>query len=242
MRTSELILVFFIYSFIGWIWESFICSPVELDKIHNRGFLLGPCCPIYGLGTTISYLLLKDMGSVMQIFIFSSLTSCFLEYAIGIILEKSFHKKWWDYEKYAFNIKGRVCLYGFVIFGITNIAIVKLLTPSFLIFMSLTPEKALNNISIVLMLLLIFDIFITVNHLRGGCGFPERIYEYFETRNREYFLDINNSDRFSKLDHFKDSGIVKEKLDLFNDNLKYKEKNIKKYKKQKILKIKSKIL
>lgn len=241
MRPGELILIFFIYSFIGWTWESFICSPVELDKIHNRGFLLGPCCPIYGLGTTISYLLLRNMGSFMEIFIFSSLTSCFLEYIIGLILEKSFNKKWWDYENYPFNIHGRVCLYGFVLFGIINIAIVKLFTPGFLIFMSIATQRTLINISGALLLILILDICLTVNHLRGGYKHLEKIYEYFDDKNREYFLYINNSERFSKLDHFKDSGIVKEKLDLFNDNLKYKEKKIKKYKKQKILKIKRKI-
>ena len=42
MRYQEFYLIFFIYSFLGWCWETFPCSAIELDKIHNRGFLLGP--------------------------------------------------------------------------------------------------------------------------------------------------------------------------------------------------------
>ena len=121
MRISELYLIFFIYSFIGWFWESFPCSTIELDKLYNRGFLIGPACPIYGIGATISYLMLRDFQSSLYIFIYSALLSCTIEYIIGYFLERFFHQKWWDYSDYPFQIKSRVCLYGLLIFGIANI-------------------------------------------------------------------------------------------------------------------------
>ena len=35
---------FVLYSFIGWIYESILCS-VAGKKLVNRGFLNGPVCP-----------------------------------------------------------------------------------------------------------------------------------------------------------------------------------------------------
>ena len=42
-------LLFFIYSFVGYISEVIYCSARE-RKFVNRGFLYGPLCPIYGFG------------------------------------------------------------------------------------------------------------------------------------------------------------------------------------------------
>ena len=40
-------LLFFSYAVIGWIIEV-IGKVIELKKFINRGFLIGPYCPIYG--------------------------------------------------------------------------------------------------------------------------------------------------------------------------------------------------
>ena len=42
------ILLFFIYSFLGWVCETVYCS-VGSRHFVNRGFLNGPLCPVYGL-------------------------------------------------------------------------------------------------------------------------------------------------------------------------------------------------
>ena len=146
MRYQEFYLIFFIYSFLGWCWETFPCSAIELDKIHNRGFLLGPICPIYGLGASLSFGLLKNFQSSLWIFIYSAFLSCLIEYIIGYLLERFFHKRWWDYSNYPFQIKRRVCLYGLLIFGLANILIVKKITPILFLFLSLSSDKLINII------------------------------------------------------------------------------------------------
>ena len=40
-------LLFIIYSFIGWIID-ITTALIEEPKLYNRGFLIGPYCPIYG--------------------------------------------------------------------------------------------------------------------------------------------------------------------------------------------------
>ena len=49
---ADYFLYFIIYSFIGWLWEGII-SLIRDHKIVNRGFLIGPYCPIYGCGALI---------------------------------------------------------------------------------------------------------------------------------------------------------------------------------------------
>ena len=43
------ILFFFIYSFVGWIWECCYVSVKE-RRLVNRGFMHGPFLPLYGSG------------------------------------------------------------------------------------------------------------------------------------------------------------------------------------------------
>ena len=53
MKTIETwFLWLMIYSVIGWVYESTICS-IGQRKLINRGFLNGPYCPIYGTGAVL---------------------------------------------------------------------------------------------------------------------------------------------------------------------------------------------
>ena len=55
-------LLFLMYSFIGWIVD--ICDIIyKYKKVVNRGFMLGPICPIYGVGVLLMIYLLKDFTS-----------------------------------------------------------------------------------------------------------------------------------------------------------------------------------
>lgn len=47
---SVLVLSFAFYGFCGWAWESTVCAMLNHGRFANSGFLLGPCCPIYGAG------------------------------------------------------------------------------------------------------------------------------------------------------------------------------------------------
>ena len=46
------ILIFFIYSFAGWFMES-VGGIFKEKRFINRGFLIGPYCPIYGIGVIL---------------------------------------------------------------------------------------------------------------------------------------------------------------------------------------------
>ena len=103
-------LYFVIYSIIGWIFETIYVS-LRLKKFTPRGFLFGPYCPIYGIGAVLSAAIcialdLHWYGGFIAILIASSLLELFASY----ILEKIFKVRWWDYERYKFNLNGRIAL------------------------------------------------------------------------------------------------------------------------------------
>lgn len=228
MRNQEFYLIFFIYSFIGWCWETFPCSAIELNKIHNRGFLLGPSCPIYGIGASLSFAFLKNFESNLTIFLYSAFLSCLIEYIIGYLLEKFFKKRWWDYSNYPFQIKSRVCLYGLLIFGLANIFIVKKLTPILIFFLSLASDKIVDYLLIFFSLLFILDLILTLNHLLKIFDKLDKIYLTIDKNINAYFSEINESERIANNKLLEESKKFKLKLIDLNSNLKEREENIKK--------------
>ena len=108
---------FVLYSFIGWMYESILCS-VAGKKLVNRGFLNGPVCPVYGTGAVAVVFVLSPLkDEPLALFLTSALLTTSLEYLTSWAMEKLFHARWWDYSKRFLNIHGRVCLRGFVAFG-----------------------------------------------------------------------------------------------------------------------------
>ena len=233
MRYQEFCLIFFIYSFLGWFWETFPCSAIELDKIHNRGFLLGPICPIYGLGASLSFGVLKNFESSLEIFIYSAFLSCLIEYIIGYLLEKFFHKRWWDYSNYPFQIKRRVCLYGLLIFGLANILIVKKLTPILLFSLSLSSDRLVDLLVISFGILFAIYLILTLNYLTHGFKTLSKVYEVIDDNLSDYFNGLNESERLANLKVLEESKKFKSKLLNINSNLKEREESIKKLIRQK---------
>ena len=104
------LLFFFIYCFLGWVWESCYVSIKKREWI-NRGFLHGPMLPIYGSGAII--VLLCTIGvrdQVILIFIFGMTGATILEYVTGACMERLFRVRYWDYSHMPLNLKGYICL------------------------------------------------------------------------------------------------------------------------------------
>ena len=125
----DILTYFIIYSVLGWIMESTVRTVCE-KKIINTGFLNGPCCPIYGIGAIIMFLFLGRFEDKPIILFLLSITVLTLwEYAVGVLLEKIFKTKYWDYSKQKFNFQGRICLVNSICWGILGLVFIKILHP-----------------------------------------------------------------------------------------------------------------
>lgn len=122
-------LLFILYSIIGWIIEVTLVS-IDKKQFVNRGFLIGPYCPIYGFGgILISLLLEKYSDDYIATFVLASVIASVLEYITSYLMEKLFKARWWDYSNKSFNINGRICLVNSVFFGLIGMLMLCFLTP-----------------------------------------------------------------------------------------------------------------
>lgn len=150
-------LLFIIYSFIGWSLEV-IGKLIETGKFINRGFLIGPYCPIYGYGgILITFLLRKYTDDVITLFIMAILVCGTLEYLTSYFMEKIFKARWWDYSKAKFNINGRICLETLIPFGLLGLLIMYITNPFFLSKLEQIPEVWLNILFWTILTIFIID-------------------------------------------------------------------------------------
>lgn len=157
------ILLFMFYSFVGWVIE--IINELITEKRYvNRGFLIGPYCPIYGCGALIIILsLTRYLKDPIVLFIMAVVICSILEYFTSYIMEKIFKARWWDYTNRKYNINGRICLETLVPFGIGGLIIMYLVNPLVMDGINMISVPALKIISLILFVIFLVDISISFN-------------------------------------------------------------------------------
>lgn len=106
--STDLIMLFFIYSVIGWLWETVYCSARERHFVY-RGFLFGPYCPVYGFAVSSVLLFTQRVADNLPLlFVCGIVVATVFEYFAGAFLEDVFHLKLWDYSNLFGNVKGRI--------------------------------------------------------------------------------------------------------------------------------------
>ncbi len=180
---------FIIYSFLGWIYETCYCTIHE-KAWENRGFLYGPCIPLYGVGATLAQILFVDLpfgwgNSYLTVFLGCSIGSFFLEYGTSYILEKKFHARWWDYSEFPLNINGRVCLVFTVCFGFAGILVTQIIVPPIKEGIAYIPGVIIELLALIFMFLLGMDLALTVSALTSFAKEFERINDQINAQMAE---------------------------------------------------------
>ena len=188
---SKYFVLFIIYSFLGWIYETCYCTIRE-KSWQNRGFLYGPCIPLYGVGATLAQIIFIDLpfdtlqnASYFSIFLGCSIGSFFLEYGTSYALEKKFHARWWDYSDMPLNINGRVCLIFTACFGIAGIIVTQFIIPPIVNSISYIPQNLIELIALVFMFLFGMDMALTISALTTFAKDFERINEQINNQMAE---------------------------------------------------------
>ena len=160
-------LLFLIYSIIGWIIEMFTVNIILKQKFADRGFLIGPYCPIYGFSSIIMILLLSRYKNDILVLFFMSIIICTVtEYLTSYIMEKLFKARWWDYSNEPFNLNGRVCLFNSIAFGILGVLLLKFINPFFNALILKMNPLAFNIVSITFLILFLLDVIISFNIIK----------------------------------------------------------------------------
>lgn len=159
----EYFLVFLIYSCIGWCMEV-VVSLIEKKRFVDRGFLLGPYCPIYGFGMLLIVFLLRNyMDNFIVLFILSMVICMVFEYLTSYFMELIFKARWWDYSRKKYNINGRICLETAIPFGVGGTVIMYVVHPFIMGIVTGISNALLIIIGITLLVLFIIDNVISFN-------------------------------------------------------------------------------
>lgn len=127
---SSLVLMFFLFSFVGWLWEVNL-HLVSDGEFVNRGILQGPWLPIYGTGCVMILLLLYRLRKTPLKEFAATVVLCgFVEYFTSYFMEAMYQTRWWDYSGYFLNLNGRICAEGLFVFGVGGFAVVYLAAPA----------------------------------------------------------------------------------------------------------------
>ena len=180
-------LIFIIFSFVGWISEVLYVGIFFEHKFVNRGFLHGPICPIYGFGGLAILLLPQSLYSTWALlFCTSMLFGTIVEYLASWILERLFHTRWWDYSRYKFNIRGRVCLLNSLLFGGLGLVIIHFVQPFVMKFLSLFSDFVLHLSADIIAIGLTVDLLITLRRLVDFSVSMARIKAFAENLRERY--------------------------------------------------------
>lgn len=159
-------LIFIVYSIVGWLLEITV-GLLQKHRFVNRGFLIGPICPIYGTGALLITFCLSPLHNPIVIFIASILICATLEYSTSVIMEKLFHVRWWDYSDRPFNLNGRICLEALIVFGIGGTLVTLIFSPALYHILSSLPDVALYALALIFVVALLADALLSLYLIKG---------------------------------------------------------------------------
>ena len=184
--------------------ESIVRSIAE-KKIINTGFLNGPFCPIYGFGAIIMLVLLKRFAINWIVLFFASIIILTLwEYVVGVLLEKIFKTKYWDYSDQKFNFQGRICLTNSICWGILGVLFIYYIHPFIEMLIGYVDVLTLKIVISIFMILFTIDFIISVVKVKNIKATLDKI-ENLNQQIKEKLQEIKKTDKSNKLEKFSKS-------------------------------------
>lgn len=171
------ILLFFLVSFLGWIWE--VCLYlVREGQFVNRGILTGPWLPIYGAGALLLYFLLNRWTrKPVPVFLVSMTVCSVLEYVAGYFMEKMWGVKWWDYSGMPLNLDGHICLVSCLMFGAGGVLLLFFIIPLYTkLYQKISPRIRMA-VGLIFLVLFVMDAAYSADFPNAGRGITYRAAE-----------------------------------------------------------------
>lgn len=149
-----------LFSILGLLIET-IYGYVSTGVLESRkGLILGPFCPVYGIGAAFFIVLLSEYKeSKVKLFIMGAIAGTIFEYICSYMLQVIYGSMFWDYSYTTYQINGRVSLTYTVFWGILAVLLVKYLKPQMDKIINKIPSKFWDKI---ITAFLILDIALTI--------------------------------------------------------------------------------
>ena len=157
-KLVDFIIMFFLFSFVGWLWEVGI-HVVKDHAFVNRGTMYGPWIPIYGAGGAgIIVLLSRFKKNKPKLFVLEMVLCGALEYATSFFLDYINNAEYWNYDDMFGNLNGRVCLAGLLAFALGGFLGIYILGPLIKRFVTWIGPKKTKIVCIILVACFVIDV------------------------------------------------------------------------------------
>ena len=115
----QLCWIFVVYSLLGWC-AGVNGNAVQKRKFVNTGFMSLVFCPSYGLGAVLYTVFLVELReNWIFLFIAGAVMGAVQCILTGVVLQRIFHRRWWDYSKKRFQFDGYLHIGHLIAFGVS---------------------------------------------------------------------------------------------------------------------------
>ncbi len=136
----QLCWIFVVYSFIGWC-AGVIVNAVQKRKFINTGFMSLTFCPAYGLGAVLYSIFLTELRvNWLFLFVAGAVVGAVQCILTGVVLQRIFHRRWWDYSKKRFQFDGYLHIGHLIAFGASALFIFWVGNPLIFLVLSWMPK------------------------------------------------------------------------------------------------------
>lgn len=157
----DLACLFFLYSFLGWCLEV-VYAAIGRKEFVNRGFLNGMLCPVYGVSMVFMLVFMDSLREEwFYLFLGCMIVGTVTELLTGLLLEKAFHLKLWDYSGRRFQAGGYICLTAAAAWGVLGILVMKFINPVLMGLLNQVPYLPGIAVLTALCLILAVDVIMT---------------------------------------------------------------------------------
>ena len=161
----ELLWLFFLYSFGGWILET-VLATLKQKKFANRGLVNGPYCVMYGFTAVLMTVGLQELTG-FWLFLFAAVYATVVEWIGGHLMEWIFKERWWDYSNVKWNLDGYICIPASLIWGALGYLGIRWGNRFAIIVFKMLPLFLMKILVLVLLGVLVVDILGSYLLLRG---------------------------------------------------------------------------
>ncbi len=158
--------IFLAYSFFGWLGETVIVS-IEKKKFVNRGILNSPLSISYGIVAVILTFIYFRQEEIHIIFFAGLIIGTLVQWIAGHVIEKIYHRKWWDYTGLPWNLDGYICLYASLGWGVLGLLSKFFINPILSKTFDLFPNYIRTILFITLGIFFIIDLLATHFAFKG---------------------------------------------------------------------------
>lgn len=149
-----------IFSMIGLIIETAYCFITTGVLESRKGLILGPVCPIYGIGAVIIILgLNRYKGQKLKLFVFGMILGSMAEYLISFVLEALYGTRFWEYSYMKYHLNGRISIIYTVFWGILSLLMIQYVKP---LVDKLIGKIKFKWIDITILIIFLLDALLTV--------------------------------------------------------------------------------